>query len=206
MRIKSGTSLSQRDVDGIVVIRSGLLISYANTINGASCVFALFSSGVALFGDEAFDLEFAVNSRLTTLIDTEVCIIPMAGFKLALRRNPDLMSEVVRAMRNSEFAALKHAWIMQGISVDSRVRRYFSMVLFSCGKGTDFLRIPLTQESLAMIVRAERATVARVLKTMSEAGLVTRSRRMIVLKTSKWLPDRIPADDVWDETIFTRAC
>ena len=183
--LRNETFLRKR-VDGVLIVRSGLLAVYYNQVDGERQVVILASCGDTI-GETGALLDGPLDDYILMITDVEACVIPQTYYRAILRSNPQLLLGVAEAsMRNAgSFTYL--SWMLQGSSVRDRIERFLAYyyVQYSTGKENNFI-VPVSHEMIALVVHSERATVTRALGRMSKDGLIALRAGAIIIKADKW--------------------
>jgi CRP-like cAMP-binding protein len=170
---------------GALVVRKGMALSLADSINGKPCVFTVFGVGAALGLDPEFPS--VDNGRLLTVVDTEFCFLPTTSLNRVIHDDPRLLRGILDTIVANSHQLAKYVWVLHGACAYDRVQRFFS--LYSDLNREDTAKditVPLSHENLALIIEAERATVSRTLGELVGLGLVELRTRSIIVKREFW--------------------
>lgn len=181
-----GETFMRSSLDGVAVLLSGLAISYFNDPHGQKEAIVIVDRGDvigetgALIREEAADYLFFAT-------DAASCFFARGNYCGVLREQPTLLFDVVQAATRNTSNFSFMSWMLQGSSVCERIERFMAYyyVRNSTGFEENFI-IPLSHETLSLIVNAERATVSRALERLSKDGMLNLRQNAIIINVGKW--------------------
>ena len=176
----------RRGLDGVLIIRSGLLVVYYNQVDGDRQVVIIASCGDTI-GETGALLDGQWDDYILIITDVEACVIPQVHYRAVLKSNPQLLLKVAEASMRNVGGFTYLSWMLQGSNVRDRIERFLAYyyVQYSTGKENNFI-VPVSHEMIALIVHSERATVTRALGRMSKDGLIALRAGAIIIKVDRW--------------------
>ncbi len=189
------------DLGGILVIRSGWVVSLSYAQTGSPFVHVLLNRGMTL-GEAALYSEKTLSDNLMAITDAEFCYLPNNLLHRAIETDVSLCREILAAASDNERAFAQSVWVLQGARVINKVKRLFSLYRVWSEQGEGDMVLPISHETLALIINAERASVTRALAKLEEQGLLVLKPRSITVRQQYWRSAQCATEDYWDSARF----
>jgi hypothetical protein len=140
-----------------------------------------------------------IKDSIEAISNVEFCLLPNSLLVDSIERNTYLLREIVAAASFNIRAYCEYTWMLQGTRVSERVMRFFSLCNISAANhsGTK-LHIPISHDSLAVIIHDERGYISRFLEKLRGLGLIELGHRLIVVKESFWTAPIYTSECSWD--------
>jgi CRP-like cAMP-binding protein len=140
---------------------------------GASCT----------FGDEAILGEPRYLASARVLEAARLCSLPRASFERLASANPDVALGVVRSAGSCLIRTVRRAAILTQAPADVGLRLLLQELAAGLDGGSAPVRI--THAQLAGVLHVSRETVSRMLRQLSDEGIVELGRGMIRVAASE---------------------
>lgn len=165
-------------------INSGLTRIAADMAHGRQVVLALRGRG-ELVGEFAAITGRTRTATVTTLTDVDAVVVDAKWFRQLLRREPDLSFEVMRRLVHRVDESDRRRMEAGNYAVSQRLARLLLEFARAHGRalvagGTELSSL-LTQDEIGSAIGAARESVVRALRDLRERGVVSTSRRRIVV-------------------------
>jgi CRP-like cAMP-binding protein len=190
----------------LLVLRDGLLASCSDSKRGNVFTHVLLEQGSVLGAELVTLPEIVIRENTVALTDAKLCILPLSQIRRIIDTDVTFYKELLSIAESNIRAIMKQGWVLQGTRVHDRIERMISVlsqhetsILNDLGST---LEIPLSHESIALIVHAERATVSKSLKKMEKDGLIEQKPLSVTVKQAYWESKSISEENLWDVERF----
>lgn len=171
--------------ESLIIINSGRVKAYRNTIEGREHILYIFSEG-DFFGEKNLLLDHEATYNAEALEDTGICTINKKAFQELMREYPELSFKVMEELC-SRLARLENTIESMGTkNVELRVNSV--LVEFSEKYGSQHPRgilveLPMSREGIANYIGLTRETVSRKMSLLQEEGIIEMvgNKKVIIL-------------------------
>lgn len=171
--------------ESLIIINSGRVKAYRNTIEGREHILYIFSEG-DFFGEKNLLLDHEATYNAEALEDTGICTINKKAFQELMREYPELSFKVMEELC-SRLARLENTIESMGTkNVELRVNSV--LVEFSEKYGSQHPRgilveLPMSREGIANYIGLTRETVSRKMNLLQEEGIIEMvgNKKVIIL-------------------------
>lgn len=156
------------------VLQGNVKIEQA-VVSGKSILFAC-AGEVSWLGDlELFSDGDEANSTVTAMTDLDVIRFPMARMRKNLKVQPELSEMFARSLARKMWAYSK----LSAVNILYPLLERYAGYLYKMSEGT--LELPIALETSAGLLGAGERQLQRVLRTLAERGLISRSGRTLTI-------------------------
>lgn len=157
---------------GFVLICSGQVKVYCDSIDGNHQILSLFETGQS-FGEAALFMPgYPANAR--TLVDTEILWIPKLGFQDLLGKNPELALRLVITLASRQRKLVRMVEDLTLRNARGRLCHYLSQLLKQQNsRALPEIQIPVPQTTLAKLLGVTEETLSRTIKSLKKDGIIT---------------------------------
>jgi CRP-like cAMP-binding protein len=167
----------------VLLIHQGKVKVTTSSLEGSEVVLAIRGDGDVI-GDQAALTGSTAGATVVALDRLDITQVGADEYVEFLRARPEVMLEQIRRLiglvRESDTKLLE----MSTLELDRRLARRLLELVGSDrpdADGSVSISTPMTQEELAGLCGSSREAVARVLRALREAGVVSTARRRIVI-------------------------
>jgi CRP-like cAMP-binding protein len=188
------------ETDEVFFISEGTLRVVIRTSFGYEAILNDLSAG-DFFGELAAIDGLPRSASVSALRRSRLCVVPAAGFMELVNSSPDIVRRLLRLL--STRLRVKDERLIEFSALTVRQRLIAQLLRLSRerGNGERVLSPPPAHQVLAAYIGARRETVSRELGDLSRAGLLTMSRRSIVVHS----PERMKGEIESRPSDLTRA-
>ncbi len=171
--------------ESLIIINSGRVKAYRNTIEGKEHILYIFSEG-DFFGEKNLLLNQEATYNAEALEDTGICTINKKAFQELMREYPELSFKVMEELC-SRLARLENTIESMGTkNVELRVNSVLMEFSEKYGrydpKGI-LVELPMSREGIANYIGLTRETVSRKMSLLQEEGIIEMvgNKKVIIL-------------------------
>ncbi len=171
--------------ESLIIINSGRVKAYRNTIEGKEHILYIFSEG-DFFGEKNLLLDREATYNAEALEDTGICTINKKAFQELMREYPELSFKVMEELC-SRLARLENTIESMGTkNVELRVNSVLAEFSEKYGrqhpKGI-MVELPMSREGIANYIGLTRETVSRKMSLLQEEGIIEMvgNKKLIIL-------------------------
>lgn len=171
--------------ESLIIINSGRVKAYRNTIEGKEHILYIFSEG-DFFGEKNLLLNQEATYNAEALEDTGICTINKKAFQELMREYPELSFKVMEELC-SRMARLENTIESMGTkNVELRVNSVLMEFSEKYGrydpKGI-LVELPMSREGIANYIGLTRETVSRKMSLLQEEGIIEMvgNKKVIIL-------------------------
>lgn len=164
------------DSDYLYVVYSGAVACVTYTMEGDINCHALKGKGhtaneMCLFSN--YDLPWAI----TALTDVVLCRVKMVDAEKLILSNREMVPRIFKSIFESTVAVDAYTNMLVMRSVYDRIKE-FSLLMAEClGRTGKKIKITLTHNELAYLIKANRVTVTKVLSQLENEGFIERGNK-----------------------------
>lgn len=175
----------------VYVVKSGLCAAMNFEESGAPLVFGVIGRLHTVGESEAL-FDRRPEHVLMALDDTELCTISTGLVARCVDEDPGKTREIMRATESNEQAFGRHLWVMNARTVYQRIRRLLYVLSIANGGPGNGGSVPVSHESVALMLNVNRPAVSRDLKRLEREGLVSLGYGSIEI-TGELVAESVPA-------------
>ncbi len=171
--------------ESLIIINSGRVKAYRNTIEGKEHILYIFSEG-DFFGEKNLLLNQEATYNAEALEDTGICTINKKAFQELMREYPELSFKVMEELC-SRLARLENTIESMGTkNVELRVNSVLMEFSEKYGrydpKGI-LVELPMSREGIANYIGLTRETISRKMSLLQEEGIIEMvgNKKVIIL-------------------------
>ncbi len=171
--------------ESLIIINSGRVKAYRNTMEGKEHILYIFSEG-DFFGEKNLLLNQEATYNAEALEDTGICTINKKAFQELMREYPELSFKVMEELC-SRLARLENTIESMGTkNVELRVNSVLMEFSEKYGrydpKGI-LVELPMSREGIANYIGLTRETVSRKMSLLQEEGIIEMvgNKKVIIL-------------------------
>ncbi len=167
--------------DSVHLILKGRVASVVNSRFGQHLTFSVMGEG-ELFGELALlSAEGQRSATIRALEATETLKVGREEFQRLRLQNPEVSEILIQLLVRRVLRLSQHLREVLHVPVEARIRRRLLELAALYGSSAPGTVIPLSQDDLAGLSGAARATVNRVLREEERRGVVSLKRRRVTI-------------------------
>lgn len=166
--------------DYLYVVYSGVVACITYTVNGEINCHALIGEGhtaneMSLFSN--YDLSWAVIA----MTDVTLCKIRSRDVEQLIFYDREVIPRLFKAVFDNMTAVNAYSNMLMMRSVYERIREFLLLFARCLGRDGNQVKITLTHNELACLIKANRVTVTKTLKQLEDEGFIERGNKSIIL-------------------------
>lgn len=169
---RNAAVITQGELSGsLYLIKSGRVKVSINSENGKEVILSFLGAG-EYFGEMSLFDDAPRSATVTTIEKTVLSVLSKHDFRRCITASPQIALHVIRDLIKRLRQADQKIESLASLDVYNRVLKTLLSLSSVNDRGHWVVRQKLSQQELANLVGASREMVNRILKTLSESGVI----------------------------------